>query len=160
MVAGELLNRTTTETFALDSYQNLLFSLLRFRELASSWPEHVTVVSYAFKKERFVELHRAAIRWPLERFTFVGIDPPWDSGREMKAVMEGERANAASLWERDPYACAQESGLRAKRRGRNMGRRRGYVLEGVERSVRDLVGWCREGGGRGKVFGKRLPWDQ
>jgi hypothetical protein len=54
-----------TEDYARDSYENLLFSLCRFHELAGSWPRNVTVVGYAFKEERFVSLHRAAISFPV-----------------------------------------------------------------------------------------------
>ena len=35
----------------------------------------VTPMSVALV-HRFVELHRAALRWSAERFTYVGIDPP------------------------------------------------------------------------------------
>jgi len=107
-----------------------------------------------------VALHRAAIRWPRAAFTFVGVDPEWRSDADRAAAVAGERANAARLWARDPYACA-DGGLRAKRRTRNAGRRRGYVLDGVEGSVKLLLRWCGDGGARGEVFGEhRLPWDR
>jgi hypothetical protein len=38
------------------------------------WPERITVVGYEMKRERFVSLHRAAIRFPADRFTYIGID--------------------------------------------------------------------------------------
>jgi hypothetical protein len=48
--------RATTEEFALDSYENLLFSMARFREVTGHWPSHVTVVGYGMKQ------HRCALR--------------------------------------------------------------------------------------------------
>lgn len=44
--------RATTEEFALDSYENLLFSMARFREVTGHWPSHVTVVGYGMKQHR------------------------------------------------------------------------------------------------------------
>ena len=46
--------RTTTEEFALDSYENLLFALARFHEVSSRWPEKITVVGYGMKRKRSV----------------------------------------------------------------------------------------------------------
>lgn len=140
---SELLNRTTTELNALDSYQNLLFSLVRFRELTRRYPRRITLISYAFKRQRFEQLHRRAIRFPADRFAFVGIDPPAlaadkddddDGGDQQRdqqrgptssrrAVPAGERTNALAVWTADPYACRPDSPLRAKRRARNAGRR-------------------------------------
>lgn len=57
---------------ARDSFENLLFSLCRFHELTGSYPEHLTMVSYDFKRARFLEVHRAALRWPEERMSFLG----------------------------------------------------------------------------------------
>lgn len=47
-----LSSRATTEEFALDSYENLLFSMARFREVTGHWPAHVTVVGYGMKQHR------------------------------------------------------------------------------------------------------------
>lgn len=45
-------SRAVTEEYALDSYENLLFSMARFREVTGHWPEHVTVVGYGMKQRR------------------------------------------------------------------------------------------------------------
>lgn len=71
--------RTTSENFALDSFQNLLFSIARFHEVTGSYPTNITVVGFGMKKPRFQELHRKAIRWPEERFEYVGIDVEGDT---------------------------------------------------------------------------------
>lgn len=46
--------RVTTEEFALDSYQNLLFGIMRFKEVTGRWPAKITVVGYEMKRRRSV----------------------------------------------------------------------------------------------------------
>ncbi|WWC87208.1 uncharacterized protein L201_002095 [Kwoniella dendrophila CBS 6074] len=79
--------RATTEEFALDSYQNLLFSIARFKEVTSRYPEKVTVVGYGMKRNRFVNLHREAIGFPLEKFKYIGIN---DDLKDLSKHYKGE----------------------------------------------------------------------
>ena len=76
--------RATSEEHALDSYQNLLFSIARFHEVTGSYPEHITVISFEMKRRRFEQLHTRALRWPEKRFTFVGIDEEGDTTLQYK----------------------------------------------------------------------------
>ncbi|TYJ52694.1 hypothetical protein B9479_006700 [Cryptococcus floricola] len=71
--------RTATEEYALDSYQNLLFSIARFREVTGNWPKKITVVGYGMKRKRFQNLHRAAIQFPASAFEYIGIDDTGDT---------------------------------------------------------------------------------
>lgn len=87
-------NRATTENFALDSYQNLLFSIARFHEFTGHFPKNITVVGYEFKRKRFVDLHRAAVRWPSHRFQYVGVDA--DDDEESKSAQQGEVGSSKS----------------------------------------------------------------
>lgn len=48
--------RCATENLATDSYQNLLFSIIEFYKITSKWPEMITIVTHAFKQERFLVL--------------------------------------------------------------------------------------------------------
>lgn len=81
-------------------------------------PSKITVVGYEMKRQRFVSLHRKALRWPEDRFTYVGVgldpkdDPeawegevsstfsPYPPARPLPArrtnpsISEGERAPA------------------------------------------------------------------
>ncbi|KAG6920064.1 hypothetical protein DXG01_010132 [Tephrocybe rancida] len=79
--------RTTTEDHALDSYQNLLFSIARFHEYTGRYPVKITVVGYEFKRARFTDLHRLALRWPMEKFHYIGVDP---DASHHPTVEEGE----------------------------------------------------------------------
>jgi hypothetical protein len=46
--------RLWAEEDATDSYQNVLFSLLLFHRTYRTYPEHITVVTHAFKEDRFI----------------------------------------------------------------------------------------------------------
>lgn len=79
--------RATTENYALDSYQNLLFSIARFHEYTGHYPRYITIIGYEMKRRRFEELHRAALRWPRSNFDYLGIDA---EGEEAIGAIEGE----------------------------------------------------------------------
>ncbi len=85
--------RATTENYALDSYQNPVFSIARFYEYTGRWPARITVVGYEMKRRRFTELHRAALHWPLDRFGYVGIDAEGDT----EAAQQGEVGRATQF---------------------------------------------------------------
>lgn len=67
-----ILSRVYLEEFARDSYENLLFSLCRFKEVTGSYPSKVTVVGFNFKSSRFVDLHRKAVGISSSNFTYIG----------------------------------------------------------------------------------------
>lgn len=92
--------RVTTEDDALDSFQNLLFSIARFHEYTGRYPARVTVIGYEMKRRRFEELHRAAIRWPEGRFAYVGVDA---EGSDVAQAREGE---VRRLWRARSWAVA------------------------------------------------------
>lgn len=46
--------RILCENAATDSYQNLLFSLVKYFEVAKAWPHMITVITHAFKENRFL----------------------------------------------------------------------------------------------------------
>ncbi|XP_010912633.1 uncharacterized protein C57A10.07 [Elaeis guineensis] len=94
-------NRALTEEHARDSFENLLFSVCRFRELAGTYPQNITVVSYDFKEERFTHLHRSAIGFPDGRFFYFGT-PASPTAKE--AAKKGE-ASVRAQFQEDPYGC-------------------------------------------------------
>ncbi|KAG8920527.1 hypothetical protein FRC02_000847 [Tulasnella sp. 418] len=144
-------NRVFSENYALDSYQNLLFSLARFREVTGSYPARITVVGFGMKKQRFEELHRRAIRWPKERFHYIGIDVKGDTS----ASYQGEAVYGFTPYSRDIYGCHDE--LLAKRRRRNPFHTfHPYHVSAPE--MADLIEWCPEGK-RNMLFSGALPWD-
>ncbi|KAF8348176.1 hypothetical protein F5887DRAFT_1254581 [Amanita rubescens] len=147
--------RATTENFALDSYQNLLFSIARFHEFTGHFPRNITVVGYEFKQKRFVDLHRAAIRWPLHRFQYVGVDA---DDEESQSAQQGEIENGYNPYSRDLYGC--HSFLASKRQQRNTHSRfHPYYSSSPELNA--LFSWCPDAmnGGSSAIFSGRLPWD-
>jgi hypothetical protein len=106
--------RAYTEEHARDSFENLMFGLCRFYEVTGHYPRHVTVVSYTLKQRRFEEVHRAALRFPPSRFSFVGTPiPPAAVGAQ-----EGEARTVAGF-AKDPYGCDPKGELAAKRTRRD-----------------------------------------
>lgn len=152
--------RMTTENFALDSYQNFLFSIARFREYTGSYPERITVVGYGMKRSRFEELHAKALRWPVKsslrgqrRFHYVGIDDDGDT----KLEYDGEKIKGFKLFERDMYGCHGK--LLEKRRSRNPTRRfHPYYTSAPE--IADFLNWCpADDVGLQGIYPESLPWD-
>jgi hypothetical protein len=63
----EVKARASTEEFSMDSFENILFGLCRFKELAGGYPAKLTAVGWIFKGSRF-QMHCQALRFPLEKF--------------------------------------------------------------------------------------------
>ncbi|KAI0656673.1 hypothetical protein C8Q70DRAFT_1115349 [Cubamyces menziesii] len=151
--------RATTENYALDSYQNLLFSVARFHEYTGRYPARITVVGYEMKRRRFTELHRAALRWPQARFEYVGIDADGDAEAQGGAsAQQGELQNGYLPYTQDTYGC--HGVLLDKRRARNPALRvHPYYTSAPELGA--LLNWCpgRAEGRQTAVFPGPLPWD-
>jgi hypothetical protein len=76
--------RALLEDRARDSLENLLFSMCRFRQFTGRYPTRITVVSYDFKRKRFLEQHAKSLSFPLDRVVFIGtpaLDP--DNARKV-----------------------------------------------------------------------------
>jgi len=103
--------RATTEEFARDSFENLLFGICRFFQCVHRFPGSVKMVTWAFKETRF-RMHCRAIRYPESRFEVIGVNNPVD----LEAAEQGER-RAIALFSRDP--CGKGEILGGKREQRN-----------------------------------------
>ncbi|KAH8893388.1 hypothetical protein GQ53DRAFT_805577 [Thozetella sp. PMI_491] len=127
-------SRIILEERALDSYYNVLFSLIAFWRAHGAWPERITIVSHAFKKARLVDAHCGAIGFPLDRVEFVGISPPefdpfGTSAKDIeKAAQHGEVSKdkadkmldvylVVGQWIEDPHGLGEN--LAGKRKSRN-----------------------------------------
>jgi hypothetical protein len=115
-----LRNRMIVEDYARDSYENILFSLCRFAEMTNEYPSHLTIIGFDFKRPRFEQLHIPSIRYPLDQFDYIGIDPTNDDDSE--AAKRGELTNSFTPFSTDLYAC--RGSLRQKKLDRNPYRRR------------------------------------
>ena len=144
--------RTVTEEFATDSFENLMFSICRFREVTGRYPSKITVVSFTFKQKRFETMHAPALGWPASRFQYIGVDPPSSTGFDLQESTKGELENAARPFESDPYGCHSEV-LQEKRRSRNpFSRTPPYELSNPQ--LKPLLHYCGP-----QLFPKsQLPW--
>lgn len=155
-----LEKRIQTEDFATDSYQNLLFSILLFRKQTFRYPHHITIVSHAFKRARFLNIHCQSIGWPLERVSYVGINPPEEITAEGELI-ENE-AKAVAAWREDLYGTRQELASKRLKRGWDPLQVEELLLlhggDSVEKSVCDLLKY--DGGTDGQtLFPEALPWN-
>ncbi|CAK7231771.1 hypothetical protein SCUCBS95973_008033 [Sporothrix curviconia] len=132
-----LHSRILVEEQALDSYYNILFSLVAFWRRVGTWPAHLTIVSHAFKRARLVDDHcgpHAIALLPLEqRVSFIGINPPnipaefggpSNKAPGTAAVVSEDKSKAMqgahdvlSHWAADPHGTGDL--LAGKRRARN-----------------------------------------
>jgi len=150
-VSNNVRARTATEEFATDSFENLMFSICRFKEITGSYPQKITVASFSFKQTRFESLHARALKWPVEQFNYVGVDPPPETGFSLERSEQGERENAAKPFETDLYGCNSPV-LQKKRLDRNPFHRTApYELSCPE--MKDLLHWCGS-----DLFPGSLPW--
>ncbi|WOG89979.1 hypothetical protein DCAR_0209220 [Daucus carota subsp. sativus] len=138
--------RALTEEHARDSFENLLFSVCRFRELTGSYPHNITVVGYDFKEERFKDLHRSAIGFPETRFFYAGTPASLTS---KEAALKGEALVRAQFLD-DPFGCS--GSLHRKKIGRDPFHRSIPYPNGCP-EIKGLFGYC----GKTPYHGY-LPW--
>ncbi|KAF7315259.1 hypothetical protein MIND_00040300 [Mycena indigotica] len=141
-------SRATSENYALDSFQNLVFSIARFHEVTGHYPSKITVVGYEMKRARFLDIHRTAIRWQ-DPFTYIGVDIPGDNS----LARQGERENGYLPYAADLYGC--HSFLSNKRKQRNYAARYPpYYLSNPR--LASFLSWCPYE--PTSIFPESLPW--
>ncbi|OBT61244.1 hypothetical protein VE03_09661 [Pseudogymnoascus sp. 23342-1-I1] len=127
-------SRIFTENRAMDSLQNIMFSLIEFNNCYGNFPEEMTVISYELKRERFEKLHfktakeltlpsaqpETDVSWQGVP-TFIGIDP-----RELKQYSKSDKAYALmeleaqvfDIWKGSPFGLSGV--LMGKKQKRNI----------------------------------------
>lgn len=146
---NRLSDRVFLEEYARDSFENLLFSVCRFREVQGYYPSKITVVGFDFKGKRYAELHRQAIGYPTANFSYIGVrsSAPFDQARAERGEVE-----AYTEFQHDMYGC-NDRALREKRGKRNPFKRTvPYALACPE--LEELFDWC----GPGLYDPSKLPW--
>ncbi|KAF6817971.1 dihydrofolate synthetase [Colletotrichum sojae] len=163
-------SRILQDTQALDSYHNILHSLLLFHRTYASWPETLTIVSHAFKRPRIVEGHCAAVGFPLDRVRFVGIDPPGmqaaaasgkaeEGGRQQAGGKKGAIAGvqrAVDEWTRDPHGVG--ASLAGKRRARNPWGLGDKLFADEDERIKNGLITCIIDGHEALVDDAKRPW--
>ena len=57
-----------SEQDARDSYENVLFGIARFYQVAGRFPDAISVIGFEYKRERIETYHRKALRWPMGKW--------------------------------------------------------------------------------------------
>ncbi len=146
---ASVAERTDIESYARDSFENLLFGICRFHQVTGIYPRNVTVATWAFKAARF-DFHRAAIRFPMYRFRFVGVNDPLDLG----AALTGER-KALRSFGGDPFGTGKD--LSEKRAKRN-------PFDQVHQyhrcpGMQGFFEFMADPGNAERSYTQRLPWE-
>ena len=145
----KMTERVYLEEYARDSFENLLFSICRFREVQGYYPTKISVVGFDFKAQRYTDLHRMAVGFPPSNFTYFGVQSPaqFDQARAVTGEKEARRS-----FEKDAYGC-NDPALNDKRNKRNPFRRTvPYTMACPE--MKDLLEWC----GPEQFNVDSLPW--
>jgi hypothetical protein len=142
----EVRGRASTEEFSMDSFLNLLYGLCRYREMTGAYPERTVAVGWGFKGPRF-DLHRAALRYPANRFRYFGVnDPP-----RLAENIHFEALRREGFRE-DPYGAQPD--FVSKRMARNVfHRQHGYAISCPE--IRGLLDYTGP-----EIYPGPLPWDE
>lgn len=104
--------RTVLDEASFDSLQNVKNSINIFNELTYREPEHINIVGYEFKRNRFV-FHLETLGIPETRYTYHGVNNPHD----LEDAIKGD-AVAFELFKKDPWGSTGK--LAEKRRERNV----------------------------------------
>ncbi|KAF2689873.1 hypothetical protein K458DRAFT_439033 [Lentithecium fluviatile CBS 122367] len=139
--------RVLLEEHATDSFQNLLFSVLLFRQTTGRYPKQIRIITHAFKSKRFLDLHAPAIKLPPDRVQVQGIDPVM-SRLEFDETVQGEEKYGYVPWLQDPLGTGDLLAGKRKQRGWD-GSAAKELGDGLEESVKELL--------IGKVP-EQLPW--
>ncbi|KAH6632965.1 hypothetical protein C7974DRAFT_309351 [Boeremia exigua] len=129
--------RILLEEHATDSLQNLLFSILLFRQTIGRYPKNIRVITHAFKSRRFLELHAPAISWPQDRIQVQGMDPVMSSA-DIESTLKGEEKLGYAPWQEDSLGTGELLSRKRKQRGwSDVDAQK--LTEGLEESVIKLL---------------------
>lgn len=123
-VSGSVMERCYTEEYARDSFENVLFSIARFKQITTSYPARITITGFEFKRHRFMNLHLKTLQFDMEHVGYFGIDPqpPYDRDSKQRRLYfedlkRAEYKHAVVEFEKDPLGNGPVLG--AKKRSRN-----------------------------------------
>lgn len=130
----ESLERCHTEEYARDSFENVLFSIARFKEITGSYPERITIPGFEFKRERFMNHHFKALQFDLNNVAYIGLGPKPDYDEQSTQwlkyfddLKKAEYKNAVSQFTKDPLGNGPVLG--SKKKNRNpFNRQHGYLI--------------------------------
>lgn len=114
-------SNVTLEEYALDSFDNLFYSLGQFFNVNGIYPYRMVIIGFGFKKARYINLHARAIDY--RNINYISIEPSPEnySEAQLKEYFETlttlESKNASALFLNDFYG--RRSPLVDKKEQRN-----------------------------------------
>lgn len=129
--------RILLEEHAMDSLQNLVFSILLYRQTIGRYPQNIRIITHAFKAKRFLELHAPAIHWPKDRIQVQGLDPVMSSA-ELESTLQGEERFGFAPWRDDLLGSGEILSQKRKQRGWTVECKE-RLTAGLEGSVKELL---------------------
>lgn len=128
-----VLERVTTEEFARDSFENVLYLICRFYELHERYPSRITIVGFEFKRDRFINKHLKQALLYQENIEYIGNMPNPvdlnDSERRhyFEDIEKSEHDHAVIHFARDWYGVMPPLSVKKERRN-PFNRYHGYAL--------------------------------
>ncbi|KAH9258939.1 hypothetical protein BASA81_002559 [Batrachochytrium salamandrivorans] len=135
-------SQVVLEEYALDSFQNLVYSICRYKQQVGRYPMRVKVVGFEFKRDRFVGEHARAIG--LSQMEYVGFG-------NAKLQHDMEVNGVVKQFRQDLFGCLPP--LSIKRAERNVYNRQHPYLEHCP-ELAELLAYC----GGAEPFPGPLPW--
>ncbi|OAP59020.1 hypothetical protein AYL99_06317 [Fonsecaea erecta] len=134
-----------------------------YQAIKPTFPTKLTVISHAFKRARFLDLHLPALRFPLESTVYIGINPPFTPAK-LAEIAEGDRLRGFGAWEKDLYGAGAGLSRKREQRGWDADRFRREVVaryggdETWTRQLQGLLSW--RGGSDGiTLWPGGVPWE-
>ena len=133
------------------------------------FPSRLVIVSHAFKKRRFLELHLPALRFPIENVEYIGIDPcfatdPDGGRRRLQEIVKGDHERGYGVWKEDLYGTRDPLSSKKTQRGWTRERRQqvlaaitGKISPEAMLSVERLLDWDSRDSAT-EIFPEPLPW--
>jgi len=144
-----LQKRIFLEEYARDSFENLLFSICRYKQLTSDYPSSITIVSWKFKKKRFL-FHNKVLQFPENKFFFNGILNP----ENLKDAIYGEK-KALNCFHNNLYG--SEGLLLNKKNNRNpLGKKTPYYNL---KELKEFFTFINDPNNIQNYYTNKLPWN-
>jgi hypothetical protein len=154
-IASGFSRRCVEDRAARDSFENVLYALCRFFLLTGAFPRHLTVISFSFKAERF-DFHRAALRWPASRWTFLGVNQPFDL-----ATAERNEKGTLDDFRLFPYgAGGRLAQKRAERTLDPVGFKADTDAYAKATGLESFFAFIGDERNQGKEYPSRMPWEE
>lgn len=120
LITSRISTQIYLEEYARDSYENVLFSLIKFRQETGKWPIFIKIIGLDFKKDRFLNEHLKVLQFPLKYVEYIGIGPIYPPAsyynvdteqyanqklQFLEDLEKAEEKNALGPFKENPFGC-------------------------------------------------------